>query len=52
MIKERGLDDKWVADSAATGPWHIGKLPDQRARNTLKKHSIEYNGRARQVSLF
>ncbi|KAB0791136.1 hypothetical protein PPYR_02936 [Photinus pyralis] len=49
VVKERGLDHKWTADSAATGPWHIGRMPEKRARNTLQKHSIEYNGRARQL---
>ncbi|KAK5637920.1 hypothetical protein RI129_012215 [Pyrocoelia pectoralis] len=49
VIKERDLQDKWQADSAATGPWHIGKMPERRARSTLEKYSIEYNGRARQL---
>ncbi|KAK4877983.1 hypothetical protein RN001_010489 [Aquatica leii] len=47
LIEQRGLQDKWATDSAATGPWHIGKSPDSRARSTLKKHGIEYNGKAR-----
>lgn len=49
MVKERGIQNKWEADSAATGVWHVGKPADSRALETLKNHSIEYNGRARQV---
>ncbi|XP_065168146.1 low molecular weight phosphotyrosine protein phosphatase-like [Atheta coriaria] len=49
LVKQRKLEDKWIADSAATGSWHTGSLPDKRALSTLKKHNIPYNNTARQV---
>lgn len=49
LVKQRGIADQWEVDSAAIGGWHVGKLPDSRARSVLKKYNIEYNGRARQV---
>lgn len=49
LLKERGIEQEWCVDSAALGNWHAGKLPDSRARNTLKNHNILYTGRARQV---
>lgn len=52
LVKEKGVADQWEVDSAAIGGWHVGSLPDFRARNVLKKYNIEYNGRARQVFIF
>lgn len=49
IIKERGIEEQWKVDSAALGGWHAGNPPDRRASATLKRHNIEYNGRARQV---
>lgn len=49
-MKERGVEDQWVIDSAAIGNWHEGNPADSRARNTLKNHDIVYTGRARQVA--
>nr|CAH7742792.1 unnamed protein product [Callosobruchus chinensis] len=49
LIKEKGLTDKWEADSAAIGGWHSGSRPDSRATQTLKNHKIDYNARARQI---
>lgn len=49
LIKERKLEDKWVADSAAIGSWHAGNSPDHRTSSTLEKHSVSYNGKARQI---
>ena len=41
---------QWEVDSAAMGPWHIGKGPDSRAMKTLKKNGIKnYVHKARQV---
>ena len=36
-------------DSAGTGDWHIGELPDSRMRAAALAHGLELNGRARQV---
>jgi protein-tyrosine phosphatase len=36
-------------DSAGTGDWHIGELPDARMRAAAKAAGLELSGRARQV---
>jgi len=38
-IKESGLD--WQVDSAGTGSWHIGKLPDSRSIDVAAKHGLD-----------
>ncbi|XP_056632609.1 low molecular weight phosphotyrosine protein phosphatase 1-like [Diorhabda sublineata] len=49
LVNQKGLSNQWVVDSAAIGPWHVGKQPDHRARQILQNHNIPYNGRARQI---
>jgi len=48
-IKERDLENFFVVDSAGTGGWHIGNLPDQRMRTTALSKGIELTSRARQI---
>mgnify|MGYP001373700957 CR=1 FL=1 len=48
-IKERDLDNFFVVDSAGTGSWHVGNLPDQRMRTTALTRGIELTSRARQI---
>ena len=48
-IKERHLEKCFVVDSAGTGSWHIGNLPDQRMRLTALSRGIELTSRARQI---
>ena len=48
-IKERDLENFFVADSAGTGNWHVGNLPDQRMRSTALSRGIELNSRSRQI---
>lgn len=38
-IDELGLD--WEVDSAGTGGWHAGDLPDSRSIQVAKKHGID-----------
>lgn len=39
----------WIVDSAGTGFWHVGELPDQRSIATARQHGIDITGqRARQ----
>lgn len=38
-IRQKGLD--WEVDSAGTGHWHIGQLPDQRSIAVAKKYHID-----------
>ena len=48
-IKERDLENFFVVDSAGTGSWHVGNLPDQRMRKTAFSRGIELTSRARQI---
>ena len=48
-IKERDLEKLFVVDSAGTGSWHVGNLPDQRMRKTALSRGIELTSRARQI---
>ncbi|CAG7819256.1 unnamed protein product [Allacma fusca] len=49
LVKERGIEDKWVIDSAATGNWHTGGSPDDRAMRVLKSNGITYSHIVRQI---
>lgn len=33
--------DKFLVDSAGTGPWHVGSPPDQRSVLTAKRNGID-----------
>ena len=48
-IKERDLENFFVVDSAGTGSWHVGNLPDERMRTTALSKGIELTSRARQI---
>ncbi len=50
MVKEAGLEQEFVIDSAGTHSYHIGSKPDQRSIRAAKKRGIEMQHlRARQV---
>lgn len=47
---EAGLADRFVIDSAGTGGWHEGSLPDRRSMAVAASHGIDLAGqRARRV---
>lgn len=47
-IKENGLD--WTVDSAGTGGWHSGELPDRRSIKMAQQYGIDLTDqRARQI---
>lgn len=48
-VNKAGLANQWEIDSAAIGSWHVGRSPDSRALDTMKKHSLEYSNKARQI---
>ncbi|XP_060793023.1 low molecular weight phosphotyrosine protein phosphatase isoform X2 [Neoarius graeffei] len=50
MATDGGAVDKWVIDSGATSDWNIGSPPDDRGLACLKKHGIDTDHRARQVT--
>ncbi|BES93160.1 unnamed protein product [Nesidiocoris tenuis] len=50
LIEEKGLQNVWSCDSAALGPWHVGKGPDYRTMKVLKDKDIKYSHKARQLT--
>jgi len=48
-VAEAGLQDAFEIDSAGTGDWHIGQLPDPRTLDVLRENGITEVTRARQV---
>ena len=42
LIKANGLD--WEVDSAGTGNWHIGEMPDRRSMAVAKKYGVDISG--------
>ena len=50
LIKDRGIQDKFLVDSAGTGGWHVGRLPDERMRRAAKQRGIVLNSKARQIN--
>ena len=49
-IKERGLENKFQADSCGTSDYHIGELPDERTISCAEKFGIKINHRGRQLN--
>lgn len=49
LIKQEGIEDQFVIDSAGTGDWHVGELADKRMRAAAEKRGIEMTSRARQI---
>lgn len=48
-LRSRGITN-WVVDSAGTGDYHIGDLPDSRMRAAAARRGYRLTHRARQVS--
>jgi protein-tyrosine phosphatase len=49
MLRDRGMTDRVVVDSAGTGGWHVGEPADPRAVEALTGHGYDASGhRARQ----
>lgn len=51
MVEETGCAEDWVIDSAGTGRYHIGDLPDRRMRVHARQRGIELTHRCRQVTV-
>ena len=49
LVRERGLEDEVVIDSAGTGGWHVGAPPDERATAAAARRDIVLEGAARKV---
>jgi protein-tyrosine phosphatase len=44
LVKKEGLINKFEIDSAATGPWHVGKPPHEGTLNILKQYKVSSEG--------
>lgn len=49
IIRENGDEARWYVDSAGTGGWHVGELPDKRMRVHARARGIELNHRCRKI---
>jgi protein-tyrosine phosphatase len=49
LLREQGLEDEIVIDSAGTGAWHVGNPPDDRATAAARRRGVALEGSARQV---
>ena len=49
MVARAGLAGRIAADSAGTGPWHVGEPPHHGTRRVLRERGIDYSHAARQV---
>jgi protein-tyrosine phosphatase len=50
LLEDRGLDGAVEVDSAAIGPWHVGKAPDPRAASAAAARGTTLAGTARQIT--
>ncbi|MDE5929299.1 MAG: low molecular weight phosphotyrosine protein phosphatase [Muribaculaceae bacterium] len=49
IVKENGQESRFLIDSAGTGGYHIGDLPDQRMRVHARRRGLELTHICRQV---
>jgi len=50
LVHDADLDDRVVLDSAGTGAWHVGELPDPRSRAAASKRGYDLTHRARKFT--
>ncbi|MDE7470108.1 MAG: low molecular weight phosphotyrosine protein phosphatase [Paramuribaculum sp.] len=50
-VERAGVSDGWVIDSAGTGNYHVGQLPDSRMRAHARRRGLNLTHRCRQVTL-
>ena len=51
VVAAHGDEHMWVIDSAGTGRWHIGQLPDHRMRIHARRRGLELDHHCRQVTV-
>ncbi|NPD92409.1 low molecular weight protein-tyrosine-phosphatase [Xylanibacter muris] len=50
IVKEHGMEEGFLIDSAGIGSWHVGQLPDSRMRRHGASHGYKFDSHARQFS--
>ena len=50
LVDEAGLSDVIHVDSAGTSNYHVGERAHRGTRGVLRRHGIDYHGRARRVT--
>ena len=50
LVQAAELDDKLTIDSAGTGAWHVGELPDPRSREAAARRGYDLTHRARKFT--
>lgn len=50
IVEEKGREAEWEIDSAGTGNYHVGDLPDHRMRIHARRRGLELTHRCRQVA--
>jgi protein-tyrosine phosphatase len=50
LVADAGLAARIAIDSAGTGAYHVGELPDQRTRVAARRRGFELGHRARQFT--
>ena len=51
LLKQKGINDQFVVDSAGTGSWHVGNAADKRMQAAANRRGIHLPSRARQIDL-
>ncbi|XP_025192373.1 low molecular weight phosphotyrosine protein phosphatase-like isoform X2 [Melanaphis sacchari] len=51
VAMQKGVADKWYAESSGTGGWHVGCSPDQRTMTVLRNNGINFKHAAQQFKL-
>ncbi len=50
LVRDAGLVEHVTLDSAGTGHWHVGELPDPRTREAAARRGYRLDHRARQFT--
>jgi protein-tyrosine phosphatase len=50
LVRDAGLESVVTIDSAGTGGWHVGELPDSRSREAAARRGYQLDHRARRFT--
>ena len=50
LVRQRGLEDRFVIDSAGTSGYHRGAPPDRRSTEVAMRSGVELTGRSSKVA--